>query len=179
MLWSAVEAMATVITAFVAIGAAWYAARQWRDARAAHVSQMRPYIVPVYTVKKNDSGYRGVWLDVTNYGQTPARSITLDFDLAATWKSVEHRRFPFLNDGGPGISIIPPGATLSYFVGPYDKTSALSHLRDDFVAVTARYVADDRILVKEIAEEYRLTLRDYGGTGLTKFEPPVRKQTAS
>lgn len=149
------------ITALVAVVALGYAYKQTKLARSGHFAERRPYIVPSYEVKDSSRGEKSVYLAITNYGNTPAKDITLHFSDSSAWNYVKTaNHFPFLPEN-KGISVIPPGVSNKYFVGILSPQSDLHFLRENEITVLVEFGMYEQNA--RITDSFRLSLRDFAG----------------
>ena len=156
------QALSSAITAVVAVLALIYAYKQTKLARIGHFAERRPYVVPSYEVKDSSRGEKSVYLVITNYGNTPAKDVTLQFSSDTAWNYVKSAvHFPFLPEN-KGISVIPPGANNSYFVGVLSINSDLHRLREDEITVSVEFGMYEQ--QERITDSFRLSLRDFAGS---------------
>lgn len=156
------QALSSGITAAVAVLALVYAYKQTKLARTGHFAERRPYIVPSYEVKDSSRGEKSVYLVIANYGNTPAKDVTLQFSPHTAWnyvKSANH--FPFLPEN-KGISVIPPGTRTSYFVGILSPKSDLHFLREEEITVSVEFGMYEQ--QERIIDSFRLSLKDFAGS---------------
>lgn len=156
-----IQMFSSAVTAVVAVIALIYAYRQTELARRGHFAERRPYVVPTYEVKDSSRGEKRVYLVLVNYGNTPAKDVTLQFSSNVPWhyvKSASH--FPFLPEN-KGISVIPPQTSNNYFVGYLSPTSDLHLLREEEITVSVEFGMYER--QERIRDSFRLSLRDFAG----------------
>jgi hypothetical protein len=112
----------------VALIALCVAVVQIRQSSRIHRAQTRPYIVPEVVLHKTARGRDALYLQLSNFGKTPARGITVQFP-AVRWNVVKRVQHP-LDAGKPAIALLAPGASITYFLG---QTNA----GDDFLSAYA------------------------------------------
>lgn len=118
--------IAGLVTAVATCGLVAVAAIQLRALRRSAEEARRPYVFAQVHKDKTREGKDGIYLSVTNYGQSVATDVVVTLS-ADPWKAVGNRRFAF--ESPPGIAFLPPGATLTYFLGP-----AAGALLDNYLA---------------------------------------------
>lgn len=175
-MWEVASALASLLTAGVTCVAVLYAAVQWRDARREAYDRSRPIVVPRYVVqtqpdRRSGGEFKGVWIEVSNFGLTPARNVVLTFPDGVIWNVGRNTTFPFLAEHG-GISVLTPGQTLRYYVGPLKVGSHLQRERKNSFSVHVEYSAPfaggGAGKDFEVSESHLMTLRDYIGTGVMR-----------
>jgi hypothetical protein len=156
------QVIGTAVTAIVAVIAVIYAYRQTELARTGHFAERRPYLVPSYEVSDSDKGVKRVFLVITNYGNTPAKDVTLEFSSNAAWHDIKYAdHFPFLTSNN-GISVIPPGSRNSFFVGNLSTNSCLQVLRTEEITASVHFGMYER--QDRISDSFRLSLKDFAGS---------------
>lgn len=128
--------IAGLVTAVATCGLVAVAAIQLRALRRSAEEARRPYVFAQVHKDKTREGKDGIYLSVTNYGQSVATDVVVTL-AADPWKAVGNRRFAF--ESPPGIAFLPPGATLTYFLGPAAGTLLDNYLAPKGVSVRDSY----------------------------------------
>ncbi len=166
--------ISSATTAVVAIVALFYAYKQIQIARSASFAERRPYIVPTYEVQESQNGPKKVFLVLTNFGNTPAKDVTLKFSDDAAWHYIKYaEHFPFLSKNN-GISVIPPNSKNSYFVGNLSSNSDLLLLKSKEISVLVEFGVYEKS--ERISDPFRLSLKDFAGSlSLRNKQVPAKK----
>lgn len=151
---SAAANSATAITALVAL---LFASRQIALNKAIHLAETRPYVVPELKFGINRQGNESVYLVVTNHGHTPALNVHLRFMTDEPWHMLQNPSFPF-TPSEPGIPVIAPSQSISYFLGR--KTSTAKFLRTFDSSIGVSVSCGNLLNSKSETFEYILTLRN-------------------
>ncbi len=154
---SVVTALATVLLVIVA----W---KQISALRVGHEQERRPYVFVEVVKDKTSKGRTALYLRFTNCGKTPALNISARF-TTDLWKNIGTRTLAFERE--QGILILPPGATVTYFLGLADGNLPNKYSSPDGVEVEVSYSSKDPD--KKHRESFVLSLLDSYGA---KSEPP-------
>jgi hypothetical protein len=128
--------LTSLVTAVATCGLVAVAATQLRAIQRSAKDARRPYLFAQVHKDKTREGKEGIYLSITNYGQSGATRIILAVS-AEPWKAVGNRRFAF--ESPPGIAFLPPGATLSYFLGPATGDLLQSFIAPQGVSIEGSY----------------------------------------
>jgi hypothetical protein len=173
-----IQAISASVTALVAVAAAIYAVIEVKQASNAHFAERRPYIVPSLEVRPSEKGESRVYLVIKNFGQTPAKDVVIEFDDDVAWHHISTAHvLPFVKANG-GISVVTPGASHDFFIGPLSRSSVLNELRAGSVLAKVTFEAYGHR--GPVEDEFRLTLRDLAGSQrLSKLRVPVTRGAKS
>lgn len=125
-------ALTGITTLLLVLIAAW----QLRALRQEAKRDRRPYVFVDVSKGQTRAGKNGLYLSFTNYGRTPATNVRANF-LTTDWKLLNNRMLAF--ERPRGILLLPPGATLSYFVGPASSDLVATYSSDEGVYVEVEY----------------------------------------
>lgn len=156
------QILSSVVTAIVAVIALMFAYRQTKLAREGHIAERRPYIVPAFEIEGTDKARKKVYLSLTNFGNTPAKDVILEFQGEEPWHDISSAsHFPFLAENR-GISVIPPEANMRFFVGNLAPKSSLQTLRSSDLEVVIEFAVYGE--KARFRDNFRITLRDFAGS---------------
>ena len=153
--WEAVSAIATSLAAVVGIVTAVLAYVVFRRSKALEFEEIRPFMIPSFSLQIVN-GKKRLYLNIRNFGDTPAKNVRLDFAEGQAWHWVKDPSYPFLSN--EGISAIGPSETVTYFLGELSPRSPLNDIekRDIDVVVSC----DHPVLKKRITDTARMSLQD-------------------
>jgi len=150
-LFTAVTGIATVLLVALAAWQLWLLRQEAQRER-------RPYVFVEVSKGHTRAGKEGLYLSFTNYGRTPAAKVRAHFQTD-NWKLLNSRTFAFEREGG--IALLPPGATLSYFIGPVSPELIATYSADRGVDVSLEYSSSETYQVHHDTHEVSL-LDSYG-----------------
>ena len=153
VLASLTTSISSLVTCIVAITAVVIGRKQLRAMAGMQEAELRPYVTVKLALLKGKT--EGVELRLYNSGRTSARNVQLIFPEDQTWHNVRNPTFPFI---GSGISVLNPGETLRYFLGPIRTNTSLALLKKNEIIVSINYV--DAVTRKELSDNFILSLSD-------------------
>lgn len=120
----------------------------------------RPYLFVVVDKGRTRDEKEALYLSFTNYGRTPATHIRAKI-TGPVWKQLNNRTLAFERD--PGILLLAPGATITYFIGPASGELLAHYSSEEGVGVNLEYMAFESSV--SYYESCEVTLLDkYGAT---------------
>ena len=128
-LFTALTGIATLLLVLVAAWQLWALRQEAKRDR-------RPYVFVDVSKGHTRAGKDGLYLSFTNYGRTPATNVTASF-LTTDWKLLNNRTLAF--ERPRGILLLPPGATLTYFIGPASPDLIATYSSEQGVSVALQY----------------------------------------
>jgi hypothetical protein len=150
---SLTTSISSLVTCIVAITAVVIGTKQLRAMAGMQEAELRPYVSVKLALLKGKT--EGVELRLYNSGRTSARNIQLMFPEDQTWHNLRNPTFSFI---GSGISVLNPGETLRYFLGPIRTNTSLARLKKNKIDVSIKYV--DAVTKKELGDSFMLSLSD-------------------
>ena len=149
------SAIATSLAAVVGIVTAVLAYVTFRRSKALEFEEIRPFMIPSLSLQVLN-GKKRLYLNIRNFGDTPAKNVRLEFVEGQAWNWVKDPSYPFLS--GDGISAIGPSETVTYFLGELSPRSPLNDIekRDIDVVVSC----DHPVLKRRITDKARMSLQD-------------------
>ena len=149
-------ALAGIATLLLVLVAAW----QLRALRQEAKRDRRPLIFVDVSRSHTRAGKEGLYLSFTNYGRTPATNVIAEFSTT-DWKLLNNRTLAFERPGG--ILCLPPGATLTYFIGPASPDLVATYSSEDGVTGFLRYGSSETLGYQMYAEDFEISLLDRFG----------------
>ncbi len=128
------SAGATFLTSIVATIALFGARKQLIQLDRNKDAELRPYVSVRYLLEKGQAP--SARLQLHNAGRTSARNIVLEFPSEAAWHHIKAPAFSFVNQG---LSVLNPGETVEFFMGPVVPGSSFAKLKTDPIRVTVSY----------------------------------------
>jgi len=150
-IFTAVTGGATVLLVAIAGWQLWLLRKEAQRER-------RPYVFVEVSKDHTRAGKEGLYLSFTNYGRTPATRVKAIFHTS-NWKQLKDRALAFERESG--ISLLPPGATLTYFIGPASPELIGTYSTDRGVEVNLEYRSSETAQVHHDTLEVSLLDR-YG-----------------
>lgn len=150
---SLTTSVSSLVTCIVAITALVIGRKQLRAMTGMQEAELRPYVTVKLVLLKGKT--EGVELRLYNSGRTSARNIKLGFPENQTWHNLRNPTFAFIKSG---ISVLNPGETLRYFLGPIRTNESLALLKKNKIDVSIKYI--DAVTRKELEDSFSLSLSD-------------------
>ena len=143
-----------IATSLLVLVAAW----QLRALRQEAKRDRRPLIFVDVSRSHTRAGKEGLYLSFTNYGRTPATNVIAVFPTT-DWKLLNNRILAF--ERPRGILLLPPGATLTYFIGPASPDLVARYSSDQGVSVALEYGSSENSGSHQ--ESFEISLLDHFG----------------